>query len=122
MQETQTYIDRSHAYLVKAREELAAGDLEQASEKAWGAAALMVKAVAEQRQLPHVSHNNLWAIVQDLGTETRDRELVRSFHIANGLHKNFYEDRLNADTLEADISDIERFVEKVERLGLRRAV
>ena len=116
MQETQTYIDRSHAYLVKAKEELADGDLEQASEKAWGAAALIVKAVAEQRQLPHVSRNNLWAILQNLGMETRDRELVRFFHIANGLHKNFYENRLIAETVEADIGDIELFVERVERL------
>lgn len=102
--------------MVKAREEFEAGDLEQASEKAWGAAALMIKAVAEQRQIPHISHNSLWAIVHDLRMETGDRELTRFFHIANGLHKNFYENRLVAGTVEEDISDIKRFVEKVERL------
>ena len=52
MQETRTYQERSRASLVKAREELEAGDFEQASEKAWGAAALMVKAVAQQRGRP----------------------------------------------------------------------
>ena len=49
MQQTKTYQERSWAFLAKAREELAVGDLEQASEKGWGAAAMMVKAVAGQR-------------------------------------------------------------------------
>ena len=49
MQETLSYQEPSQAFLGKAREELEAGDLEQASEKAWGAAAVMVKAVAEAR-------------------------------------------------------------------------
>ena len=48
-QQVQTYRERSRAFLAKARGELLTGDLEQASEKAWGAAALMVKAVAERR-------------------------------------------------------------------------
>ena len=50
MQQTRTYREQSRAFLDKAREELDAGDLVLASEKAWGAAAMMVKAVAEQRQ------------------------------------------------------------------------
>ena len=49
MQEALSYQERSQEFLGKAREELAAGDLEQASEKAWDAAAMIVKAVAEAR-------------------------------------------------------------------------
>ena len=49
----QIYRERSRAFLVKARTEFDAGDLEQASEKAWGAAAMMVKAVAERRGVPN---------------------------------------------------------------------
>ena len=55
-QQTQTYRERSRALLAEAREELGAGDLEQASVKGWGAAAQMVKAVADERGMPHEHH------------------------------------------------------------------
>lgn len=115
-QQVQSYRERSRAFLVKARQELDAGDLEQASEKAWGAASLMVKAVAETRQIPHESHNGLWDIVGALRRETRDRNISRFFHVASGLHKNFYENRMDAAIVEEGISDVELFVDKVERL------
>ena len=46
---TQKYRDDSHRLLAQARAELDAGELRQASEKGWGAAALIIKAIAEQR-------------------------------------------------------------------------
>ena len=116
MQQTQTYRERSRAFLTKAREEFAAGDLVQASEKAWGAAAMMVKAAAEQRGIPHESHQSLWHIVDDLDGETGDIEIARLFHVASGLHKNFYENRMRARTVRRGIQDVERFVDKVERV------
>lgn len=101
--------------MVKAREELDTGDLVQASEKAWGAAAMMVKAVADQRGIPHTSHNGLWDIVQDLSSETADDDLVDLFQFANGLHKNFYENRFRARTVERGLRQMELFVDKMER-------
>ena len=44
---TQTYQQASQRFLAQAKEELAAGDLQQASEKGWEAAAHMLKAIAE---------------------------------------------------------------------------
>ena len=46
---TQKYQRDSRHLLGQAREELAQGDVRQASEKGWGAAAQIVKAVAETR-------------------------------------------------------------------------
>ena len=46
---TQKYQQQSRHLLTQALRELDQGDLVQASEKGWGAAAQMVKAVAEQR-------------------------------------------------------------------------
>ena len=46
---TQTYQQASQRFLAQAKQELAAGDLPQASEKGWGATAQILKAVAEQR-------------------------------------------------------------------------
>ncbi len=102
--------------MLKARRELEAGDLEQASEKGWGAAALIVKAVAETRQIPHVSHGGLWDVVGDLVVETGDDELSDLFGFANALHKNFYENRMRSRTVERGIQRMELFVEKVDRL------
>ena len=46
-----TYRDSAADLLEQARTELAAGDVRQASEKGWGAAAQSVKAIAEAREL-----------------------------------------------------------------------
>ena len=47
----ETYADNSRELIAQARAELAAGDLLQASEKAWGAAAAAVKSVADKARL-----------------------------------------------------------------------
>ncbi len=116
MQQTPAYRERSRAFLVRAREELAAGDLEQASEKAWGAAALAVKAVAERRGLEHRGHRHLHVVVQALAQESGDTELRGLLNTADVLHQNFYDGWLNVVEIGDDIDDVERFVEKVERL------
>ena len=56
---TQKYRQDSRTLLVQARSELARGDVRQASEKGWGAAALMLKAIAEQRGWEHGKHRHL---------------------------------------------------------------
>ncbi len=114
MQQTQTYKERSRIFLAKARDELAAGDLEQASEKAWGAASLMLKAAAQQRGLDHETHNQLFQVLRVVASELDDQELRRLFNDANGLHHNFYEHRLTAEEISDDIDSVERFVGKVE--------
>ena len=116
IQQIQTYRNRSRSFLGKAREELADNDLEQASEKAWGAASLIVKAVAEARQIPHVSHAGLWDVVGVLVDETGDDELSDLFGFANALHKNFYENRMSIRTVRRGIQRMETFVDKVEEL------
>ena len=91
MQQAQTYRERSREYLSKAFRELADGDLPQASEKGWGAAAQMVKAVADQRGMAHHSHALLLQIAYALEQETGDAALGELFDAANSLHGNFYE-------------------------------
>ena len=113
MQQTRTYRERSRGFLARTREELNAGDLEQASEKAWGAAALIVKAVAEARGLPHEKHSHLFDAVHSLARQNRDRELRWLFHLANGLHVNFYENTFDSQVVDEAIEDVELFVPKV---------
>ena len=111
-----TYRQRSRIFLAKAWEELAAGDLEQASEKAWGAAATMVKAVAEERGLTHNNHRALYGIVSRLLDETGDSELGIFFRSASDLHTNFYENWIGRRYVADEIRDVERFLEKMEPL------
>ena len=74
-----TYRDQSKIFLGKAFRELEEGDLLQASEKGWGAAAQMVKAVAQERGWEHRSHNLLFAAVDKMAAETGNDQFIRLF-------------------------------------------
>ena len=87
-----TYREAGRQLLAQARAELEAGDLRQASEKGWGAAAQMVKAVAETRGWLHNSHRSLFVVVREITEEAADPEIHDLFMFPNGLHINFYED------------------------------
>ena len=115
-QETQTYQERSRGFLVKAREELVAGDLVQASEKGWGAAALIVKAVAHHRGLSHSSHGLLIQTAYQLEEEMGEPGIRRLFDSATALHSNFYEGRMPLGAVEQRLNDVVDFVDIVERL------
>ena len=111
------YSDLSAEYLRKARAHLAEGDLTQASEKGWGAAAVAVKAVAEARGLRHEGHRELWRALERLADETGDGELRAQFGLAGALHTNFYEAWLGAETVEDYLGHVERLVGKLGALA-----
>ena len=115
MQQTPTYWERSRDFLAKAYQELD-HDLAQASEKGWGAAAEMVKALADERGWEHQSHRALYHAVSRLRRETGDYDLPRLFDHASALHINFYESWYDREEVELRIQDVERFVDKVESL------
>ncbi len=76
-------------YLSEAEQLAQRGDYLQASEKAWGAAAQLVKAVAAKRGVELKSHGDLWRFVTKLREETGDAEVGRLWHVANSLYVNF---------------------------------
>ena len=80
-----TYQVASRQLLRQGREELSQGDTRQAAEKGWGAAAQIVKAIAESRGWTHGGHGHLFTTVRDLREETGDEEIGRLFHVANSL-------------------------------------
>lgn len=102
--------------LAKARTALDEGDLRQASEKGWGAAAQAIKAVAQRRGWRHGSHYDLFQAVGRLATETGDLELANLFHFAGSLHTNFYENWLPAEMVASGLEQVAQFVARVERL------
>ena len=121
MQQTLTYHERSRHYLEKAWEELRDGDLLQASEKGWGAAAQIIKALADERGINHRHHAVLQQIVELLVQETGDTEFDTLFDSAQGLHRNFYEGRMGHDAVERRLRRVDQFVDKVEGLLTRNS-
>ena len=110
------YIRTSRQFIVQAQEEFDRGDMLQASEKAWGAAAQAVKATAEQRGWEHNTHARLFDNLKRVSRETGDPELHDLFHVANSLHQNFYEGWQTDDSVRRGILRVKILVERLTAL------
>ncbi len=106
----------SRQFLCQAEGEFAQGDRLQASEKAWGAAAHAVKAVAQHRGWQHDGHRYLFDAVDRIYRETEDAELRDLFRIANSLHTNFYENWQSEDLVQDGIKRVEVLLKRLEPL------
>ena len=111
------YRDMSAEYLSHARSLLAEGDLKQASEKAWGAVAVLVKAAAESRGWRHQSHRHLWEALGRLEDETGDAQMREQFGLAGELHTNYYEEWLDEKTVARYVAAVEQLVVKLDPLA-----
>jgi len=108
------YLRASMELVERAREELAKGDLRQASERVWGACALAIKAHAARRGRLVASHAELWAykdeVARELGGWVR-----AAFLKADSMRKNFYEGLATREDVEDSLRDVERLVSEVAR-------
>ncbi|MCY4558731.1 MAG: hypothetical protein OXF79_20615 [Chloroflexi bacterium] len=103
-------------FLRRSREYLAQGELLQASEKGWGAAAHAAKSYAATRQLQYNHHEQLNDLITEMRLETHI-DLVREWHInANKLHSNFYDDNLDALTIAIYLDDVAKIVNLIRQL------
>ena len=116
VQRTTTYREQSRVFLAQAYEELAKGDLQQASEKGWGAASQVVKAIAQERGWRHRSHRHLHGVINALRRETDDPELASLFGAGENLHINFYENRYSSNNIRHLLQQVGQFVDKAEGL------
>ena len=95
------------------------GDRVQASDKASGAVAHAVKAVAEARHWHHDSHNRRRRIVDLLAAEYDAPEWNLMQDSADKLHDNFYEDLLFEFQIQARLNLVTEllasFIELLER-------
>ena len=114
---SQTYQTASRQLLRQGCDALARGDVRQASGKGWGAAAQMVKAIAEQRGWPHQGHADLYNAISRLVSETGDEDIGQLFNVAGNLDSNFYEGWNNAANVGRALNDMERFLDKLDSLG-----
>lgn len=95
---------------------LAKGDYVQASEKLWGAAAQVVKAVAAKRGRALGMHRSLSQLVEELHQQHPSWGLIDAFAHANNLHVNFYEDHLTPGVICRGAEQVERFVARLRTL------
>jgi hypothetical protein len=112
--QAKVYLQLSRKYLREADEFLAKGDHVQASDKAWGAAAQMVKMVASKRGVKLLGHGELHKFVAQLAAENGDEEIRELWQSAGMLHQNFYENWLPKEMVIGNIEDVKELVSKLE--------
>ena len=96
------------------------GDRVQASEKASGAVAHAIKAIGEDRQWRHGSHNLRREIVNLIADEFQRPDLKYLQRAADDLHANFYEDRLfdfRLRELLTEVTDLLDFLLEIREQG-----
>ena len=116
--EVEDYASQAREFLRRSREYLAAGDLHQASEKGWGAAAHMAKAVAAANGWTYERHADFTQVLNKVWLQNRDDRIRRLGAVANDLHGFFYFRRrfLDADVIAADIEDVGELLDLLEPL------
>jgi|YelNatPaOPRAMG01_1025707.scaffolds.fasta_scaffold16784_10 hypothetical protein len=110
------HLKLSEKYMMEAEEFLKKGDLVQASEKAWGAASQIVKALAAREGRELRSHGELHKEVARITGETKDEEIRSLWQSAGMLHQNFYENWLPPEMVKGNIEDVKKFVGKLRQL------
>ena len=94
----------SAIFLDRAEDSLRAGDLLQASEKAWGAVAHCLKSIAKRRNMPSGSRAALTILVNRLANESDEHDRIIQLYRRMGfLHSNFYEDWFKPETVERGV-------------------
>ena len=119
------YEGQAREFLAKSREYLAQGDLHQASEKGWGAAAHMAKAVAVARGWTYETHADFSEVLYQARRLTGNADLSGLRSIANELHFNYYrrERHLNRDSIDEDLASIAQLLDILQPLtGLEPSV
>ncbi|MYJ58739.1 MAG: hypothetical protein F4088_07815 [Chloroflexi bacterium] len=111
--EVEDYAQQSLQFLDRAREYVTAGDLHQASEKAWGAAAHMAKAVAAAQGWEYDKHRYLSHFLNNAWQLTVKVFFFFCLGYDIDLHGNYYRRRrfLNAEAIAADIESVAELVE-----------
>ena len=106
----QRYEEISRHLLEQAQQGQDSGDILQASEKAWGATAHAIKAVAQQRGWNHHAHSNLRDAANYIGFERNRQDLRQLFMSLEAMHHNYYEHRREAGEVQDAIDAGEIYV------------
>ena len=121
MATSERHMEISRDFLHRANAYLQAGDMIQASEKGWGAAAHYLKAVAKQRGWQDGAHAQLFRINRRLANETGEPQaMIRLFGNLNGLHSNFYEEWYTEEDVRTGVQVATEYIERLDDAGVFR--
>ena len=112
----QNHATVSRQLIQHAEEELADGEPLQASEKAWGAVAHQLKAIARQRRWRHGGHHHFYQIIDQLVEETGGDEIETSFSVADALHGNFYNNFKSESAVRSNIQVVKLLLDKLSAI------
>ena len=112
------YRRQSRLFLGKAREYLAEGDLHQAAEKGWGAAAWMAKAVAEAQGWSYRKHDEFFSVMYQSEDLLGDHRIAGLRSAANELHGFFYthETLLRPGVISQGLDNVELLLDILQPL------
>ena len=112
------YRQQSREFLSRGREYLANGDLHQAAEKGWGAAAWMAKAVAESHGWRYTKHDQFFDVMHRARQLSGDARLRTLSNTANTLHGCYYTRKrfLNALSIGEGLDDVEQLLDILQPL------
>lgn len=113
------YAALSRRFVLQAQQEFDNGDRLQASEKAWGAAAHAIKAVAASRGWNHNAHRLLFDIVDQISRDMESPALRSLFQTANSLHQNFYENWQPDGLVQDGINEVKQLVDLLDEIRTR---
>ena len=109
--------ERSWHFLALVDNELARGELEEASNKLWGAAAHAIKAAAEDRGWEHHAHALIEsAVLRLIREEGAPPHIEGQYYIASHYHQRFYGGPPDAESLRYGKSVIAEFIQTLESL------
>ena len=112
------YDAQAREFLAESREYLAWGELQQASEKGWRAAAHMAKAVAVAQGWTYETHADFSTVLYEARRLTGNASLSGLRSIANELHFNYYRRKmhLNPDAIGEDLESIAELLDLLHPL------
>ena len=117
--QTQHYAATSWAFMAKAEEALARGDLVQASRKGWYAAAWALRGFAREKGWSYSGFRRLYEVIDcvaDSYGSTAAAELDCYFDSATALEMNSYEDSDSRLGVEICLDQVAQLLRKLEAL------
>lgn len=111
--QTEKHTRLARKLLDDAKQEIAAGDLVQGSEKLWGATSQALKAYCASHGMPHGKYASRRHAVFQLADQLGDPSIRLGFGIAQSCHSNFYNDWMEQEDLDGYLPDIETLVNTV---------
>ena len=113
------HVDMSYRFLDHAQKELDRGRRLQASEKVWGSAAHLLKAIGKERGWENWEHGNLRQINAQMAEEFGKPQLRDQMRAPNDMHKSFYENVAEKKDIQRAIDQTREYVDTLDEVRRR---